>query len=73
MMSSIKFIPVTQVGACGNGDSTNDSQRSQQTEARMPILIEKIDPQGIRFLDFMSGKERAAQLPSIIEAEWETV
>jgi acyl CoA:acetate/3-ketoacid CoA transferase beta subunit len=36
-------------------------------------LIEKIDPQGIRFLDFMSGKERAAKLPSIIEAEWETV
>jgi acyl CoA:acetate/3-ketoacid CoA transferase alpha subunit/acyl CoA:acetate/3-ketoacid CoA transferase beta subunit len=35
-------------------------------------LIEKIDPQGIRFLDFMSGKERAAKLPSIIEAEWET-
>ena len=31
-----------------------------------------IDPQGIRFLDFMSGKERAAKLPSIIEAEWET-
>ena len=34
-------------------------------------LIEKIDPQGIRFLDFMSGKERAARLPSIIEAEWD--
>ena len=34
-------------------------------------LIEKIDPQGIRFLDFMSGKERAAKLPSIIEAEWD--
>ncbi len=35
-------------------------------------LIKQIDPQGIRFLDFMSGKERAAKLPSIIEAEWET-
>ncbi|UCG83576.1 MAG: hypothetical protein JSW38_01795 [Dehalococcoidia bacterium] len=35
-------------------------------------LIEQIDPQGIRFLDFMSGKERAAKLPSIIEAEWES-
>jgi len=35
-------------------------------------LIKQIDPQGIRFLDFMSGKERAARLPSIIEAEWET-
>jgi glutaconate CoA-transferase subunit A len=34
-------------------------------------LIERIDPQGIRYLDFMSGKERAARLPSIIEAEWE--
>jgi len=35
-------------------------------------LIGQIDPQGIRFLDFMSGKERAAKLPSIIEAEWES-
>ena len=35
-------------------------------------LIKQIDPQGIRFLDFMSGKERAAKLPSIIEAEWES-
>lgn len=34
-------------------------------------LIRKIDPQGIRFLDFMSGKERAAELPSIIRAEWD--
>jgi hypothetical protein len=33
-------------------------------------LIEQIDPQGIRLLDFMSGKERAGKLPSIIEAEW---
>ena len=35
-------------------------------------LIGQIDPQGIRFLDFMSGKERAAKLPFIIEAEWES-
>jgi len=35
-------------------------------------LIEKLDPQGIRFLDFMSGKERAGKLPAIIQAEWET-
>lgn len=35
-------------------------------------LIRQIDPQGIRFLDFMSGKERAAKLPSIIQAEWES-
>jgi len=36
-------------------------------------LIERIDPQGIRFLDFMSGKERAVKLPSIIQAEWDSV
>jgi glutaconate CoA-transferase subunit A len=35
-------------------------------------LIRKIDPQGIRYLDFMSGKERAVKLPSIIQAEWES-
>ena len=35
-------------------------------------LIEKLDPQGIRFLDFMSGKERAGKLPAIIQAEWES-
>jgi len=34
-------------------------------------LIKKIDPQGIRYSDFMSGKERATKLPSIIQAEWE--
>jgi len=33
-------------------------------------LIAEIDPQGIRFLDFMSGKERATKLPAILEAEW---
>ncbi len=33
-------------------------------------LIRTIDPQGIRFLDFMSGKERAQKLPAILEAEW---
>jgi acyl CoA:acetate/3-ketoacid CoA transferase beta subunit len=36
-------------------------------------LIRQIDPQGIRFLDFMSGKERAGKLPSIIEQEWSSV
>ncbi len=40
----------------------------QETE-----LIKQIDPQGIRFLDFMSGKERAKKLPSILEAEWNSV
>lgn len=36
-------------------------------------LIRKLDPQGIRFLDFMSGKERAQKLPAILEAEWSSV
>jgi len=36
-------------------------------------LIREIDPQGIRFLDFMSGKERAAKLPAIILDEWRSV
>jgi acyl CoA:acetate/3-ketoacid CoA transferase beta subunit len=36
-------------------------------------LIQEIDPQGIRFLDFMSGKERAGKLPSILESEWNSV
>jgi glutaconate CoA-transferase subunit A len=36
-------------------------------------LIKQIDPQGIRFLDFMSGKERAAKLPAIIQSEWDSV
>ncbi len=35
-------------------------------------LIKKIDPQGIRKLDFMSGKERSKALPSIIRAEWDS-
>ncbi len=36
-------------------------------------LIRQIDPQGIRFLDFMSAKERAGKLPAILEAEWNSV
>ncbi len=36
-------------------------------------LIKKIDPQGIRKLDFMSGKKRAEMLPAIINAEWDAV
>jgi len=36
-------------------------------------LIQQIDPQGIRLLDFMSGKERAKKLPAILEAEWSSV
>jgi len=40
----------------------------QETE-----LIRKIDPQGIRNLDFLGGKERATKLPSILQQEWESV
>jgi acyl CoA:acetate/3-ketoacid CoA transferase beta subunit len=36
-------------------------------------LIQEIDPQGIRLLDFMSGKERAKKLPAILDAEWNAV
>jgi acyl CoA:acetate/3-ketoacid CoA transferase alpha subunit/acyl CoA:acetate/3-ketoacid CoA transferase beta subunit len=36
-------------------------------------LIQRIDPQGIRLLDFMSAKERAKKLPAILEAEWNSV
>ena len=36
-------------------------------------LIRKIDPKGIRQLDFMSGKERAEKLPSILMEEWDLV
>ncbi len=36
-------------------------------------LIKKIDPKGIRHLDFISGKERAARLPSILQEEWDSV
>ncbi|MGW8323447.1 MAG: hypothetical protein ACWGSD_18030 [Thermodesulfobacteriota bacterium] len=36
-------------------------------------LIREIDPQGIRLLDCMSGKERAQKLPAILDAEWNSV
>jgi acyl CoA:acetate/3-ketoacid CoA transferase beta subunit len=36
-------------------------------------LIKKIDPKGIRLLDFMSGKERAGKLPAILQEEWASV
>jgi len=36
-------------------------------------LIGEIDPQGIRHLDFMSGKERAKKLPAILASEWDSV
>jgi len=36
-------------------------------------LIREIDPKGIRQLDFMSGKERAKKLPSILMEEWDSV
>ncbi|MBE0599534.1 MAG: hypothetical protein IH614_20020 [Desulfuromonadales bacterium] len=36
-------------------------------------LIRVIDPKGIRLLDFLSGKERAAKLPAILQEEWNSV
>ena len=36
-------------------------------------LIVRIDPQGIRLLDFISGKERAEKLPALIQQEWDSV
>ena len=36
-------------------------------------FIQTIDPKGIRLLDFMSGKERAAKLPTILQEEWNSV
>lgn len=36
-------------------------------------LINEIDPKGIRFLDFMGGKERAGKLPAILQEEWDAV
>jgi hypothetical protein len=63
-------------------DITNSTGFEVEIPADCPItkapttqeleLIAQIDPQGIRYLDFMSGKERAAKLPSIIEAEWDS-
>ena len=41
--------------------------------AQQVELIKQLDPQGIRFLDFMSGKERAQKLPAIIQKEWDSV
>ena len=36
-------------------------------------LIRAIDPKGIRHLDFIGGKERAAKLPAILQEEWDSV
>jgi len=36
-------------------------------------LIRQIDPTGIHLLDFMSGKERAGKLPSILQDEWNSI
>jgi len=47
---------------------TTESPTVQEVE-----LIRKIDPNGIRMLDFMGGKERAGKLPSILEMEWDSV
>ncbi len=44
------------------------SPTAQETE-----LIRELDPKGIRLLDFMSGKERSSKIPTIIQAEWDSV
>ena len=36
-------------------------------------FIRAIDPKGIRNLDFIGGKERAAKLPAILQQEWDSV
>ena len=36
-------------------------------------FIRAIDPKGIRHLDFIGGKERAAKLPAILQEEWDSV
>ena len=36
-------------------------------------LVRTIDPKGIRHLDFIGGKERAAKLPAILKEEWDAV
>ncbi|MFC1824527.1 CoA-transferase [Thermodesulfobacteriota bacterium] len=50
-----------------------DCPETESPTAQEVELIKEIDPQGIRLLDFMSGKERAAKLPAIIQAEWDSV
>jgi glutaconate CoA-transferase subunit A len=50
----------------------SDCQVTKPPTVQELELIRKIDPQGIRYLDFMSGKERAVKLPSIIQAEWKS-
>jgi hypothetical protein len=64
-------------------DVTNNTGFDVEIPADCPVtenptiqeveLIRKLDPKGIRLLDFMSGKERAAKLPSIIQEEWDAV
>ena len=50
-----------------------DCPETPAPTAQQVELISQLDPQGIRFLDFMSGKERAKKLPSIIQKEWDSV
>ena len=50
-----------------------DCPVTRRPTAQEVRLIGEIDPQGIRFLDFMSGKERAKKLPDILLAEWNAV
>jgi len=52
---------------------SSDCPATRPPTAQEIKLIGEIDPQGIRYLDFMSGKERAKKLPAILESEWNTV
>ncbi len=50
-----------------------DCPTTEAPTAQEVDLVKKIDPQGIHRLDFMSGKKRAAELPAIIQGEWDSV
>jgi acyl CoA:acetate/3-ketoacid CoA transferase beta subunit len=52
-------------------DVSSDCPTTQPPTAQEIQLIGEIDPQGIRYLDFMSGKERAKKLPAILQTEWD--
>lgn len=51
----------------------NDCPVTEAPTKQEQELIRKIDPKGIRRLDFMSGKERAVKLPDILQEEWASV
>jgi hypothetical protein len=54
-------------------DVASDCPVTEAATVQEVELIGQVDPQGIRRLDFMSGKERAGKLPAILQAEWDSV